>query len=255
MLLNSRYYAVPVVLHRITENYCTSHEDVLEDNLRYIAKCARESAVSISSYIKLKNIDQIRYLLTFDDGNLSDYTIALPVLHEYRAKATFFIISDMIGKKNYLTWDMVKEINIAGMEIGSHSHTHQNLTKIKIKDATYEIEKSKDIIEDKIGCSIQGFSFPYGYYNSHLIDKVYAANYSYCCTSKHGVVKGFREIPRNSINRNMTKYQIMKTLKPNSLTRLGWCFNDAAKSIVKKAINEKLYVTLRNKLLPGSVND
>ncbi|MDP2791892.1 MAG: polysaccharide deacetylase family protein, partial [Rectinemataceae bacterium] len=75
-------------------------------------------------------------ILTFDDGDLSIYGLAYPLLGNYNFKATFFLISDFVGKLNYVKWDQVRSMaayrNAAGARLftfGSHSKSHVPLKK------------------------------------------------------------------------------------------------------------------------------
>lgn len=54
--------------------------------------------------------------------------------------------------------------------IGSHSLTHSNLASISIEEAKSEILKGKIYIENICNRSISEFAFPFGSYNSELVD-------------------------------------------------------------------------------------
>jgi len=63
-------------------------------------------------------------VLTFDDGHESNFTLALPILQEYRFKAEFFITTGWIGTQYFMTEEQIRGLYRAGMGIGSHGVTH-----------------------------------------------------------------------------------------------------------------------------------
>tara|TARA_B100001059_G_C17739265_1_gene530667 strand:- start:573 stop:1220 length:648 start_codon:yes stop_codon:yes gene_type:complete len=204
-------------------------------------------------FITMKNVDDIKiksnkryYLLTFDDGNLSDFNIVFPLLQELKIKATFFINPKTVGNKNFMNWAMVEEMSEYGMCIGSHSYSHHNMQKLKIRDAKKEFDESKEIISKKINQKVDFFAFPYGKYNNTLVQLAISCGYDKCFVSKHGVISsGNLIIPRNSINGSMSFYQIDKVLECSIYTRVKWIFLDSIKSILKNTLGEKIYIHLR----------
>jgi peptidoglycan/xylan/chitin deacetylase (PgdA/CDA1 family) len=69
-------------------------------------------------------------VLTFDDGNKSDYTYVGPLLKRYGFGATFFItegLNFLNNKAHYVTWEEVRELHEAGFEIGNHTCYHKNV--------------------------------------------------------------------------------------------------------------------------------
>jgi peptidoglycan/xylan/chitin deacetylase (PgdA/CDA1 family) len=85
--------------------------------------------------------------LTFDDGP-SPYTDRLlQILNENGAKATFFLI----GNKVAANPDGAKRIAGAGMEIGSHTWEHPNMTTIPPEDIAAQFSKASDAIESATG--------------------------------------------------------------------------------------------------------
>jgi hypothetical protein len=81
--------------------------------------------------------------ITFDDGYLSFYTKAWPVLKEYGYPATLFVCSQLVGCANYCNWEQLKEVQAAGIEIGSHTRTHPSLPSLNLEDLNKEVSGSK----------------------------------------------------------------------------------------------------------------
>jgi len=103
------------------------------------------------------------FSFTFDDGCMSQYTYAAPVLDSFKFKGTFFIISgsgftkdDLPGIGRYGTWNQFRSLDLEGHEIGAHTVTHPDLTTLLTGDTTtagtllYELYQSQKTIEQKI---------------------------------------------------------------------------------------------------------
>ncbi len=84
----------------------------------------------------------------------------------YNVKATFFLVGFWIEKYP----EMVKEIYNNGFEIGIHSNTHPDMTKLTKTQIKNELETNIKLVEDLTGFRAKLFRPPYGYYNNNLID-------------------------------------------------------------------------------------
>lgn len=80
--------------------------------------------------LEKNNIPKKPIILTFDDGNSNFYESAFPELKKRNMKAVVFIITGRIGKIGYLDDDKIKKISFYGIEIGSHTVSHRNLSKL-----------------------------------------------------------------------------------------------------------------------------
>lgn len=70
-------------------------------------------------------------ILTFDDSSKSHFTIARPLLLKYRFNATFFITEGWdfaTNKKDYMTWEEIRQLDRDGFEIGNHTRDHLAIT-------------------------------------------------------------------------------------------------------------------------------
>jgi len=108
-------------------------------------------------------------VLTFDDGDLSIYALAYPLLREYRVKATFFIISSFVGHVGYADWRQIREISdyrtdegIQLFTIGSHSASHQYLSTLEPTPLLQELRASRMEIERNIDRKVDFLALPFG---------------------------------------------------------------------------------------------
>lgn len=117
-------------------------------------------------------------ILSFDDGWNDQFVYAFPLLKKYKYSATFFVFTNSIGKKGFLSWDQLQEMRSAGMNIGSHSLSHPYLTHISDPKVLWnEIDGSKKVLEEKLGTRITQFAYPFGQYNTAAVADVERAGY------------------------------------------------------------------------------
>ncbi|MDD4211670.1 MAG: polysaccharide deacetylase family protein, partial [Clostridia bacterium] len=90
----------------------------------------------------------------------------LALLKEYNVGATFFLVGFWV--EDYP--EMAKKIKDAGYEIGTHSNTHPDLTKLNSQQIKEELETSKSIIEDATGAQVELFRPPFGAYSNNVIN-------------------------------------------------------------------------------------
>jgi len=115
----------------------------------------------------------------FDDGDLSVYTYAYPILKAKGITATVAVITDYVGK-NYpkyrvqpcpsMNIPQLKELIANGWEIASHSLSHPHFPKLTMKEAEHEIAESKIWIMDNLDVTPTKFAFPYGEATPELIE-------------------------------------------------------------------------------------
>jgi peptidoglycan/xylan/chitin deacetylase (PgdA/CDA1 family) len=237
-----------LVLHRVVHKQTENFIDINLPSFRHILRgsMALGKLVSIDEAIKFSEDSKRSICLTFDDGFSSDYQLVLPELKKLQATATFFIVTNWLETPGYLTKQQVRDLSDAGMQIGSHSKSHPNFLKITPEERLDELRGSKLILENIIGKEISTFSFPYGFYDKSCSKAVFDANYSICCTSKHGLSDCRNSIvPRNSINAHTSFNRINMILRASLMQRVLWYCEDVIKENLKQSF-PRFYRTLRN---------
>lgn len=136
-----------------------------------------------------KSIPPKSAVITLDDGWLTGYTTAWPILKKFGYPFTMFIYTDYVkgGPKaggQSMTWEQLAEMRDAGVDIGSHtlSHTGLNARKGKSEEEyrewlKQEIAGSKDLIEQKLGIQVKTIAYPYGLHNEVVREVVKEAGY------------------------------------------------------------------------------
>ena len=129
------YGIISLMYHRFEENKYPSQMLV-----RRFQKTHSNREQSDLTFINPKNFEdelknnksKRKILLTIDDGFLSFYENAWPILKEKKIPFILFISTREVGVFNYMTWDQIKEISKEDyVEIGNHSHTHEYLADEK----------------------------------------------------------------------------------------------------------------------------
>jgi len=122
--------------------------------------------------------------MTFDDGYEDNYQYAFPVLKEYGFAAAFFVTAADIGKKGFMTWDMLREMAaVPGIEVGSHALEHKPLSDIPESEAWTSLVASKKILEENLGRKIRAICYPFGSFNEKVLEMARSAGYVYGCAA------------------------------------------------------------------------
>jgi len=138
--------------------------------------------------------------VTFDDGFLSDATIALPRLQQRSLHATFFILAARIGTPGYLALEDIRTLLAAGMSIGSHGMNHRPWRRLSPEDLHQEISAAKARLEDLLGISITQAACPFGAYDRAALRALKRAGFSRVYTSDRGFAHSSAWLqPRNTI--------------------------------------------------------
>ena len=112
-------------------------------------------------------------MLTFDDTDDDQFTIAAPEMKKYGYKGVFFIMTVSLNRPRYMTKDQVKQLAAEGHVINSHTWDHHSVKGYKTpQDWTTQIEKPKKLIEEIIGKSTLDFAYPFGLWNREAIPEL-----------------------------------------------------------------------------------
>ena len=150
---------------------------------------------------KITNKWPKRYvLLTFDDGYKS-FLKAADLINDIGFTATFFITRDWCkNRQNFLSDLEIKEL-ASIQEIGSHTVSHPNLTKIPQQSIHYELFESKKWIEDIIQGHTHSLSVPGGSINSKVIKTALEVGYKLIGNSKEWWNRMDYVLSSNVVNR------------------------------------------------------
>ncbi|HEX4371757.1 MAG TPA: polysaccharide deacetylase family protein [Puia sp.] len=111
-------------------------------------------------------------MLTYDDTDLGQFTIAYPEMQKYNFKGLFFIMTVSLNRPNYMTREEVKQLSDAGNTIGSHTWDHHNVKQYKGNDWKVQLDKPTQQLESITGKAIRYFAYPFGLWNEQAIPEL-----------------------------------------------------------------------------------
>ena len=114
-----------------------------------------------------------RVALTFDDAYRNFAERVWPSLHRRKLPATLYVPVDFIEGRGRppirgtegmapCTWSELRDMQGDGLDVGSHTLGHPNLTRIDARAARDEIVRSRAVLEDKLGARVASFCYPQG---------------------------------------------------------------------------------------------
>jgi peptidoglycan/xylan/chitin deacetylase (PgdA/CDA1 family) len=100
--------------------------------------------------------------ITFDDGDASQYARAFPELVRHQMTATFFVVTDWVGRAGYATWDQLREMKAEGMSIQSHTRSHPFLSELSGDAVADELASAKARLDEELGQDTEMLALPGG---------------------------------------------------------------------------------------------
>ena len=157
-----------------------------------------------------------KILFTVDDGLLSFYENAWPILKERKIPFILFVNTREVGAFNYMSWDQIIELhNSEYVEIGNHSHSHEYLVDEDPDVIKDDILKSIEIFKNKLGRNSEFFSYPFGEYSLEFKKIIKDLGFKFAFGQHSGVIdetKDLWELPRFPINEKYGELSRFETL-------------------------------------------
>ncbi|MCK4774889.1 MAG: polysaccharide deacetylase family protein [Candidatus Krumholzibacteria bacterium] len=207
----------PILMyHRIVSEKCPIPDDDGEESryavelekfewqLRYIAESGGPAVSMRMVHSRLASGERIPsnwVVFTFDDGNLSDFVHARPLLADGGYSATFFVGGERVGASGGLEPMMLEQMARDGFDIGSHGMTHRFLSGLSAAEEEGELRRSKEFLERVSGSSVAYYSPPGGRIGRRGLAAAKRLSYGAVCTSVFGLNRcsgnrfEFRRIP------------------------------------------------------------
>ena len=168
--------------------------------------------------------------ITFDDGYQNNFLNALPILKRNNFTATSYLVSGRIGQENI--WDLdhgitqsplmsnaeINEWLDFGMDIGAHTVSHEDLNKISLSDAQYQIQQCKYDLEKSFNITIMDFCYPYGRLNERVTDIVKDSVYQTATTMIRGrasLGSNYLKLPRIPITHHTLPHLFLLKILSN----------------------------------------
>jgi len=137
-------------------------------------------------------------VITFDDGHISNHSLALPILQEFGFKAYFFVTTNFIESRvNHCRAEQLRELIKAGMVIGSHGLSHKFLADLPPNEVKHELVRSRDLLQNWLHTEVSSISFPGGRYTQDTLIAAREAGYCQVFSSE------FDEVSRTQITQQV----------------------------------------------------
>jgi len=116
-------------------------------------------------------------LLTFDDGSATHATVGLPALQAMGFPGTFFPMTVVLDKPNWLSSDDLRRLDAAGMTIGAHTWDHQRLDQLPDDQWLTELDEPAATLAGILGHPVDLMAYPYGAWAPETLPHVASAGY------------------------------------------------------------------------------
>lgn len=160
-----------------------TYHEVFENNSRYLYSVTSEKLdahLAVVSEFQRCNAARGGTLVTFDDGHMSNYDLAFPLLQKHEVFATFFVTTEWIARRpSFMDWQQLREMQRRGHTIGAHGLSHKFLTHCRSSELQDEVRRSKQAIEDALGVDVVSISMPGGRWNRRVVEVCQDAGYLY----------------------------------------------------------------------------
>jgi len=174
----------PVLMyHKVTgsddADFLTIKQADLDLQFRYIVQ-EEYTAISIAELIEYyyhqQPLPKKPLLITFDDGYADNYYHLLPLLKKYALKATVFLVSSFVGKKNeseahFLDVQQITEMHKAGVDFGLHSFDHRSYKKLSVEESGRDLQHCTEGLTQLGIPFASALAYPFGAYPKKNIFK------------------------------------------------------------------------------------
>lgn len=175
-----------------------------------------DEVVALRSYVAPK------IHITFDDGNMSDATIAMPELLKRDLTATFFVCSGRVGAPHHLDRSAIGDLLDCGMQIGSHGMHHRDWRTLTAKTLDEEATTARQQLEEICGGPVTRAAIPFGSYDRRVLARLRKENFETVYTSDMGLARPNAWLkPRNSVPARMSRKDLNCMLTAAPSVRAG----------------------------------
>ncbi|MFZ5949902.1 MAG: polysaccharide deacetylase family protein [Candidatus Rifleibacteriota bacterium] len=163
-----------LTFHGVTDTPTLPWEIKYEEFKAIIEKLLRHDYQAITpqqfeQQVKLRQFEGRKFLISFDDGLKTSAEAIKKLFQEKGISSAFFIITDEIGKENYVSnetlADLQKNFNC---RIGLHGKRHYEVTKILAEgaDLSSELELARMSLSTAVSNPVTWYAYPFGEYNA-----------------------------------------------------------------------------------------
>jgi peptidoglycan/xylan/chitin deacetylase (PgdA/CDA1 family) len=157
--------------------------------------------------------DPGRVLITFDDANESDFTIAMPALRDRGLRGAVFVITQRLDQPGSLGSSQLRTLSEI-MEVGSHGVAHTDWRKLPPKLLKAELAESKQVLENFIGRPVTAAALPFGRYDARVLSALKLAGYTKIYSTDGGPSRASGKIiPRTNVRADTTLQDLVELVQ------------------------------------------
>lgn len=202
---------IPILMyHKVTDSPLKTRHRIFvtKENFEKHLQFFKKQGFQTLSFADLKEFRDLKrnfsefpkkpLILTFDDGYLNNLENAVPLLHKYGFKATFFLLANSQVTEN--SWDKAdgtpqlplmnaaqrQKLFQSGQEIGSHGFSHHKLSTMNKEETRHELTASKKALEQEFHSPIVVYAYTYGIKNEFAESIAHEAGYTYAVNTSTG---------------------------------------------------------------------
>jgi peptidoglycan/xylan/chitin deacetylase (PgdA/CDA1 family) len=88
----------------------------------------------------------------------------------------------------FIGWDDVAEMSRDGIAFGGHGAEHLLLTQVSSAEVESELRRSKEMMDTRFRATVPSFSYPNGYFDAAIVDRVRSVGYRLAFITRRGLV-------------------------------------------------------------------
>lgn len=129
-------------------------------------------------------------MLTYDDTDEEQFSIAKPEMDKYGFKGVYFIMTISIGRPRYMSKEQIKQLADEGHSIGSHTWRHDRVDRLKdlntieyrgkkveVNEWDFQLTNTKKQLEEMTGKPVEYFAYPFGIWSKPALPKIEERGY------------------------------------------------------------------------------
>lgn len=154
-------------------------------------------------------------MITFDDTDEEQFSIAKPEMDKYGFKAVYFIMTISIDRPRYMTKAQIKQLSDEGHVIGSHTWDHHRVDRLKDDEWAAQFDKPEKKLQEITGKKIEYFAYPFGVWNQAALPRLKERGYklSFQLSTKRDSLEPLQTVRRMIVAPQWTAQGILKVMK------------------------------------------
>ncbi len=168
-------------------------------------------------------------IISFDDGYLDNYQNALPLLQKYGFTGVFFVVTELAERASagmtapdglryadvYMTWEQLRAMAAAGMDVECHARVHEDLTENDDERLIWQVLGCREMIESQLGQRPRYVAYPSGIYDKRVAATFASDGYWGGITTQQGIQQNSArpfELKRLRVRNTTTPEQLAELL-------------------------------------------